>query len=168
MWFGPPMMVAKQELGRTLKMSNPSGQLAEKLLLVAADVDLRTGRGHVSTGMHLVAERFFAEAELDIPMCRRSEVGVVDNGRRACCVGLTSSSKPMIARTPIVVMRAQAVQALARHINDVVSQQHPGSLFFVSTAELQCKSGTSRGQGELWAHRHPLCLGASLAGISLS
>ena len=119
----------KQRIGMTCPQHLHVCELAEKVILVAAQKSLDAGGGYCSTGVFHDMEELFCHAQM--PEYKRSAVGDANINRRACCMGL-SSTRPKLGPVSLVVRyRSPELQALTRHVNAIIREAHP-SLCFTS------------------------------------
>ena len=122
-------MILKQEFGKTLPEVCPAAMLAEKILFMCAVADMHAGHGHISQGTYLEAERLFIEAEPEVPLCCRTSVGSVRNGRRGCCVGLTMTQRRQATSQPVVASKTASIRSLTQHLNGIFRQAFPDLIF---------------------------------------
>ena len=113
----------KQCIGKTCQQRIPVCELAEKIILVAAQRSLDLGGGYGSTGAFQVMEDLFCSVTM--PECRRSEVGSIDKGRLACCMVLSRKIPRYGPASHIVHFRSSELQALTKHVNSIICDTYP-------------------------------------------
>ena len=96
-------------------------------MYAAALLKANSGMAYQSDGRFIQAEHLFDNCQF--PKCYRPNVGSVNLDRRACCVGLSLSSRTEATFRPVIQSRSAELRALTSQMCSIIRQECPSSFF---------------------------------------